>query len=49
MEYSLLAIGCHIVLRGRWCHMIIMNVHVPREEKSGDSKDSFYGDLEQGS
>jgi len=23
----------YIVLRGRWCNIIVLNVHVPREEK----------------
>ena len=37
----------YIVLRGRWCNIIVLNVHVPSEEKSDDSKDSFYQELEQ--
>jgi len=36
----------YIVLRGRW-HIIVVNVHVPSEEKSDESKDSFYEELEQ--
>ena len=32
----------YIVLRGRWCNIIVLNVHVPSEEKSDDSNDSFY-------
>ena len=32
----------HIVLRGRWCNITVLNVHEPSEEKSDDSKDSFY-------
>jgi len=39
-------IGCHIVLRGCWCKIIVLNVHAPCEEKSDDSKDSFYEELE---
>jgi len=35
------------VLRGHWCIIIVLNVHAPCEEKSGDSKDSFYEELEQ--
>ena len=31
----------HIVLRGRWCNVIVLNLHAPREEKSDDSKDIF--------
>jgi len=26
----------YIVLRGRWCRIIVLNVHAPTEEKSGD-------------
>ena len=37
----------YIVLRDRWCNIIVLNVHAPREEKSDDSKDSFYEELEQ--
>jgi len=37
----------YIVLRGRWCNIIVLNVHAPSEEKSGDSKNSFYEELEQ--
>ena len=37
----------YIVLRGRWCNIIVLNVHAPSDEKSDDSKDSFYEDLEQ--
>ena len=31
----------YIVLRGRWCNIIILNVHAPSEEKSDDSKAVF--------
>jgi len=34
-------------LRGRWCNIIVLNVHAPSEEKIYDSKDSFYEDLER--
>jgi hypothetical protein len=37
----------YIVLRGRWCNIIVLNVHAPSEDKSDDSKDSFYDELEQ--
>ena len=37
----------YAVLRGRWCNIIVLNVHAPSEDKSDDSKDSFYGELEQ--
>ena len=39
-------IRCHIVLKGCWCNIIVLNVHVTSEEKSDDSKGSFYGKLE---
>ena len=32
----------YMVLRGRWCNIILLNVHAQSEEKSNDSKDSFY-------
>ena len=44
---GLLAMGYHIVLRGRWCNIIVLNGHAPSEEKSDDLKDSFYEKLEQ--
>ena len=31
----------YIVLRGRWCNIIVLNVHASSEEKSDDSKDIF--------
>jgi len=37
----------YIVLRGCWVNIIILNVHAPSEEKSDDSKGSFYEELEQ--
>jgi hypothetical protein len=37
----------YIVLRGRWCNIIVLNLHAPSEERSDNSKDSFYEDLEQ--
>ena len=36
----------YIVLRGGWCNIIVLNVHA-RGEKSDDSKDSFYEELEK--
>ena len=36
-----------IVLRGRWCNVIDFNVNASSEEKSDDSKDSLYEELEQ--
>jgi len=37
----------YIVLRGRWCNIIVLNVHAPSEGKSDGSKDSFYEELKQ--
>jgi exonuclease III len=36
----------YIILRGRWCHIIVLNVHAPTEDKTDDVKDSFYKELE---
>jgi hypothetical protein len=36
----------YIMLRGRWCHIIVLNVHAPTEDKTDDVKDSFYEGLE---
>jgi hypothetical protein len=36
----------YIVLRGHWCHIIVLNVHAPTEDKAYDVKDSFYEKLE---
>ena len=37
----------YIVLRGRWCNIIVLNVPAPSEEENDDTKDSFYEELEQ--
>jgi hypothetical protein len=34
----------YIILRGHWCHIIVLNVHAPTEGKI--VKDSFYEELE---
>jgi hypothetical protein len=31
----------YIVLRGRWCNIIILNVHARSEDKTDGSKDTF--------
>jgi hypothetical protein len=31
----------YVVLRGRWCHVIVLSVRARTEGKSNDSKDSF--------
>jgi exonuclease III len=38
----------YIILRGRWCDIIVLNVHGPTEDKIDDVKDSFYDELERG-
>jgi hypothetical protein len=35
----------YIMLRGRWCNIIVVNVHAPCEDKSDNVKDSFYEKL----
>jgi 23S rRNA C2498 (ribose-2'-O)-methylase RlmM len=35
------------MLRGCWCDDIVLNVHLPTEDKSDDTKDSLYEWLEQ--
>jgi hypothetical protein len=37
----------YITLRGRWCDIIVLNVHAPTEDKNDDMKDSFYEELER--
>jgi exonuclease III len=37
----------YIILRGNWCHIIVLNVHAPTEDKTDDVKDSFYKELER--
>jgi exonuclease III len=32
----------YIILRGRWCNIIVLNMLAPCEDKSDDVKDSFY-------
>jgi hypothetical protein len=35
----------YIILRCRWFHIIVMNLHAPKEDKTDDVKDSFYEGL----
>jgi hypothetical protein len=37
----------YIILRGRWCNVIVLNVHAPTEDKIDCVKDRFYEELEQ--
>jgi hypothetical protein len=32
----------YIILIGRWCNIIVLNVQIPCEDKSADVKDSLY-------
>jgi hypothetical protein len=36
-----------IIQRGRWFHIIVLNVHAPTEDKTDDMKDNFYEELER--
>jgi hypothetical protein len=36
-----------IILRGRWYHIIVLNVHVPTHDKIHAVKDSYYKELER--
>jgi hypothetical protein len=31
----------YIMLRGNWCHIIVLNIHAPTEDKADDVKDSI--------
>jgi hypothetical protein len=35
----------YVILRGSWCHIFVLNVHAPTEDKTDDVKDSFYEEL----
>jgi hypothetical protein len=37
----------YIILKGRWCDIIILNAHAPTEDKDDVIKDSFYEELVQ--
>jgi hypothetical protein len=36
----------YIILRGRWCNIIVLNVHALIEDKIDDIKDKLYEELE---
>ena len=36
----------YIVLRGRWCNIIVLNARATSEEKTDSAKDSFYEESE---
>jgi hypothetical protein len=37
----------YIIVRCRWCNIIVLNVHAPTEDKIYNKKDRFYEELEQ--
>jgi hypothetical protein len=37
----------YIILRSRWCHIILLNIRAPSEDKIDDVKDSFYEEMER--
>jgi hypothetical protein len=38
--------GCNTILRGRWCDVIVLNMHAPTENKydDNDTKTAFMKD-----
>jgi hypothetical protein len=36
-----------IILRDRFCHIMVLNIHAPTEDKIDEVKDSFYEELER--
>jgi hypothetical protein len=36
----------YIILRSRWCYIIVLNVHGKREDKTDDIMGRFYEELE---
>jgi hypothetical protein len=36
----------YIILRGHWCHIIVLNVSAPTEDKTDAMKDSLYDEFE---
>jgi hypothetical protein len=37
----------YIIIRCRWGHIIVLNVHAPTQDKTDEVKDSFYEELER--
>jgi hypothetical protein len=37
----------YIILRGRWCHIIVLNVHALTENETDDVNNGFYEELER--
>jgi hypothetical protein len=38
----------YIILRGCWCHILVLNVHAPTKDKTDDVKNSFCEELGRG-
>jgi hypothetical protein len=36
----------YIIVRGRWCHIIVLNVHALTQDKTDNVKESFYEEME---
>jgi hypothetical protein len=36
----------YVILRGRLCDIIVLNVHAPTEDKTDDVNDGFYEEVE---
>jgi hypothetical protein len=36
----------YITLRGPWCHIIVLNVHAPTEDKTDDVKERLLEEME---
>jgi hypothetical protein len=36
----------YIILRGHWCHIIVLNINTPIEDKTDDVKNGFYEELD---
>jgi hypothetical protein len=36
----------YTLLRGRWCRIVVLNVHAPTEDKTDEVKGRFYEELE---
>jgi hypothetical protein len=36
----------YTILRGPWCHIVVLNDHAPTEDKTDDVKGSLYEELE---
>jgi exonuclease III len=37
----------YIILRGRWCHITVLNVHAPTGNNIDDVKDRYYEELKR--